>query len=83
MAAELAPLKQSSPTSRIRHGATVTPEGGGTYAFAPFPFAGEAVEISCSGRYLTPYKPGQAPDNLAAALAALPPAEQTYRFVRG
>lgn len=57
---------------------TVTPKGGGVYALEPFPFAGDRLEATCSGRYFTPAAEGAAPTDIAAALAALPPARQTY-----
>lgn len=62
---------------------TVTPKGDGVYALDPFPFAGDRLEVTCSGRYLTPYGEGEAPDDLAAALDALPAASQTYTLLRG
>ncbi len=62
---------------------TLTPEGDGVYALAPFPFAGDRLEVTCSGRYLQPFGNGEAPEDLAAALAALPAASQTYILVRG
>ena len=62
---------------------TVTPKGDGVYALDPFPFAGDRLEVTCSGRYLQPYGEGEAPEDLAAALVALPAASQTYTLVRG
>lgn len=62
---------------------TATPKGDGVFALDPFPFAGDRLEVTCSGRYLTPYAEGEAPDDLAAALDALPPAGQTYTLIRG
>ena len=61
----------------------LTPKGDGVYALDPFPFAGDRLEATCSGRYLRPYRADEAPEDLAAALAALPPASQTYMLVRG
>ena len=62
---------------------TLTPEGGGTYALDPFPFAGDRLEAVCAGRYLAPYDDGAAPADLAAALARLPADTQTYTLVKG
>ena len=62
---------------------TVTPMGGGSYAVDPFPFAGDRLEAVCGGRYLAPYAEGAAPDDLAAALAALPADTQSYTLVKG
>ena len=64
-------------------GVTVTPKGDGVYALDPFPFAGDRLEVTCAGRYLQPYGEGEAPEDLAAALVALPAASQTYALVRG
>lgn len=63
---------------------TVTPQGGLTYALAPFPFAGQRLEVVCQGRYVTPLPDGEtAPARAGAMLAALPKASQTYTFVAG
>jgi hypothetical protein len=60
---------------------TITPKGDGVYAMSPFPFAGDRLETTCQGRYFTPYEKGAEPDDLGAALRALPPAHQTYTLV--
>jgi len=60
---------------------TLRPAGGGTYTLEPFPFAGDRVEVFNHGRYLKPFAKGEAPDDLGAALRALPPAMQVYTFV--
>lgn len=60
---------------------TVRPAGNGTYTFDPFPFAGDRLEVFNHGRYMTPLRNGDAPDDLGAALRALPPATQVYTFV--
>ncbi len=62
---------------------TLTPVGGGVYALDPFPFAGDRVEAVCSGRYLFPYRSGEAPVDLAAALADRPTERQIYTLVKG
>ncbi len=62
---------------------TLTPSGDGVYALDPFPFAGDRLEAHCAGRYLRPYGEDEAPEELAAALAALPAARQSFTLVRG
>ena len=60
---------------------TLRPAGNGTYTCDPFPFAGNGLEVFNHGRYLKPFLKGVAPDDLGAALRALPPAMQVYTFV--
>lgn len=63
--------------------------GDGAYAFDPFPFAEDGVEIVFTGRYLAPLgepgtgepREGDAAPDLAAILAAAPRGEETVRFV--
>ena len=62
---------------------TVTPKGGGAYALDPFPFAGDRLEAGCPGRYFTRCAEGKAPADLAAAIAALPPARQGFVLLAG
>jgi len=62
---------------------TVTPRGGGVYAFAPFPFAGARTEVRCKGRYMQPVADGEAPADLGALLGSLPTEEQAFTFVAG
>tara|TARA_B100000676_G_scaffold247492_1_gene250701 strand:+ start:16026 stop:16868 length:843 start_codon:yes stop_codon:yes gene_type:complete len=60
---------------------TVTPQGNGTYSFAPFPFAGDTLEIHSKGRYLTAFSDDDRPDDLGAHIAGLPTEEQVFTFV--
>jgi Protein of unknown function (DUF3891) len=53
------------------------------YSFAPFPFRGEQVEVACAGRYVKPFPEKLAPEQVGAALRALPTVRQTYTFVPG
>ena len=58
---------------------TVTPVGDNTYSFAPFPFAGDTLEVRCQGRYVSAIS--ESPDDLGAHLKGLPSDEQIHRFV--
>lgn len=60
---------------------TVTPQGNGTYAFAPFPFVGDRLEIHSKGRYLTAFAEGAGPNDLGAHIAGLPTEEQVFTFI--
>ncbi|NKB22571.1 MAG: DUF3891 family protein [Alphaproteobacteria bacterium] len=60
---------------------TVNPLGNDTYSFAPFPFAGDSLEIHSKGRYLTAMPGDNAPDDLGAHIADLPTDEQVFTFV--
>ncbi len=61
---------------------TVTPQGGGTYAMAPFPFAGDRLEARCRGRWFEAVDPATPPADLAAVLYGRPAAEQVHVFVK-
>lgn len=54
----------------------VRPEGDGVYGVSPYPFAEDGLEVSFTGRYMTPGAAGGSAD-----LAALPTAGQTIRLV--
>lgn len=56
----------------------VKPVAPGTYAFDPFPFEREGIEVSFNGRYLAPISEG--PD-VRDALERAPTASQTIRLV--
>ena len=58
---------------------TVTPVGNGTYSFDPFPFAGDALEVRCQGRYVAAIS--ESPPDLGAHIRGLPVDEQIHRFV--
>ncbi|MDA0652122.1 MAG: hypothetical protein O3C49_02455, partial [Proteobacteria bacterium] len=58
---------------------TVTPVGDDTYTFDPFPFAGDALEVRCLGRYVSAIS--ESPADLGAHIKALPAEEQVHRFV--
>lgn len=60
----------------------VRPIAGDDYAATPFPFAGELLEVRCTGRYVEPVEAGTAPDDYAEAIFARPQSVQTYRLVR-
>jgi hypothetical protein len=62
---------------------TVKNRGNGVYSFAPFPFRGKKLEVACSGRYVKPMKAGLTPEQVGAALKALPCTAQKYTFVPG
>ena len=70
------PETASSDTS-----VTITPQSAGTYSFAPFPFAGDSLEIRSKGRYLTAMLGDFAPSDLGAHIAALPAEEQVFTLV--
>lgn len=52
----------------------------GAYAFAPFPFASDGIELSFNGRYLHPSASGEV---IAEDLARAPVEAQHLRLVRG
>ena len=60
---------------------TVCPLGDERYSMSPFPFAGDALEAHCQGRYFTAVSAGQEPDDLAADLFGRPVEEQRYTLV--
>ncbi|MGE0254805.1 MAG: DUF3891 family protein [Alphaproteobacteria bacterium] len=57
---------------------SITPRGDGSYAMAPFPFAGNSLEASFTGRRMVP-----TPGRERVDLASLPPAREAIRIVRG
>jgi len=57
---------------------TITLRGDGTYATAPFPFAGDVLEASFTGRRMAPARGSERVD-----LASLPAARETVRILRG
>ena len=63
----------------------VTPQGGGLYAFDPFPFSGIRVEVACSGRYVEPFPEDRefTRDEIGQALCKLPTTTQKFVFVPG
>jgi len=56
----------------------VTPLAKGCYAFDPFPFAEDGIEVTFTGRYLAPVAGG---DDVRDALGRLPTRSQTVRLV--
>lgn len=60
---------------------TVTPLGDNTYSFAPFPFAGNSLDVSCSGRYFSALPGDKAPGNLAPLIQGLAVEKQVHHFV--
>lgn len=60
------------------HTLTITPRGDGAYTLTPFPFAGDSLEVSVTGRYLAPQPPGA---DLRLLFDVTPKATQTYRLV--
>lgn len=60
---------------------TVMPRGDGVYTFAPFPFAGDELEVRSRGRYVEPLADGENPGNLGATLRRLKIDEQVFKFV--
>jgi len=58
---------------------TVRPVGDNTYAFDPFPFAGDALEVRCQGRYVAAIS--ESPPDLDAYIKGLPAEEQVHRFI--
>lgn len=62
---------------------TMRPIGGDDYAVSPFPFAGDALEARCTGRYVEPIADGTEPDDYAATIFSQPESQQTYRLIRG
>lgn len=57
---------------------TLRPVGTETYVLAPYPFAQDALEIYCEGRYLSPQPVGA---ELAQVMGDTPLVRQTYRLV--
>ena len=55
---------------------TLRPFGDDRYAVAPFPFAGDRLEVRCKGRYFEAVSEAQ--DDLAAHLYGLPEEEQVH-----
>ena len=60
----------------------VTRHAPGVYGFTPFPFGQAGVEVSFTGRYLSPLAQTDHRE-LAAVLAALPKISQTVKLVAG
>ena len=58
---------------------TLRPLGDDRYAVAPFPFAGDRLEVRCKGRYFEAVP--DAPDDLGAHLYGLPAAEQVHTLI--
>lgn len=61
---------------------TVTPRGNGVYAFDPFPFACDPLEVRSRGRYLAPLSDGDDLGDFGALLRGLKTEEQVFWFVR-
>jgi hypothetical protein len=59
------------------------PLGENRYSLAPFPFAGDVLQVACRGRFVAPFERDKEPADLGAALRALPTVEQTVTFVAG
>ncbi|MEE2969777.1 MAG: DUF3891 family protein [Pseudomonadota bacterium] len=62
---------------------TVTPRGDGIYAFDPFPFQGDRLEVACGGRYLKPIAREDTPEDMGALLRSLPTTAQNFTFISG
>jgi hypothetical protein len=62
---------------------TVKPLGDGVYSFDPFPFAGDRLEVACSGRYVEPFPEGKdyTREEVGAALKSMPTTTQDFVFV--
>ena len=60
----------------------IEPRGGETYALAPFPFAGAAVELAFDGRYLAPLPQAVEPD-ARARIVGTPVSRQAVTLVAG
>jgi 8-oxo-dGTP pyrophosphatase MutT (NUDIX family) len=58
----------------------ITPRGNGMYAFDPFPWASDGIEIAFSGRYLEPREEDAAA--MRRRLAERPVEKQVMRFLR-
>ncbi len=54
----------------------------GVYGLAPYPFAEDGLEVSFTGRYMTPVPASEGPE-VAARLGAASAGEETVRFVAG
>jgi hypothetical protein len=59
---------------------SLTPQGGGRYALSPYPFAVDQLELTFSGRYLTPVAEGE---HLRLEMAAAPEAVQRVLLCAG
>ena len=59
---------------------SVRPLGDGAYGLAPYPFRDDGLEVSFTGRHLTPFAPDEAPD-MAAVMRETPRARQSARLV--
>jgi len=59
---------------------SLTPEGGGTYTFTPYPFDSDDLELRFRGRYLAPVAEGR---DVRAQLDAAPECTQTIRLRAG
>lgn len=61
------------------HTLTICPRGDETYSLSPWPFAGDSLEVSVEGRYITPQPPGA---DFQAIFAQTPKQKQFYRLAR-
>ena len=58
----------------------IKPTGDGAYALAPFPFKGDAIEVSVEGRYLTAQPQGT---DFKPIFDSTPKEKQAYKIVAG
>lgn len=56
----------------------IAPVGAGVYAMDPFPFRGDSIEVSFTGRYIAPVSDG---DDVRSALEQAPLETQTARLI--
>ncbi len=59
----------------------ISPVDEATYAFDPFPFREDGIEVYCDGRYLLPVEGDDG--TLGEAMRRTPTERQTMRFVAG
>ena len=62
------------------HTLTINPTGDGAYALSPFPFAGDSLEVSVKGRYLTSQPQGT---DFKPIFDSTAKEKQTYKLVKG
>ncbi len=60
----------------------IRPAGGDTYALTPYPFASDPLEVTFTGRYLSPREVGRSV-SLRSDLESAETGSQTVRLVRG